>query len=306
MSRLSLVAGLGPRAVATARPGWSRRAQYGLFFSFVAVIAGIIVGVILLTLSLVAPTTFASVRGAALDVTGPIAGALHEVTATTEGIFTGAGNYWDAASQNAELKRERQAMLRRMVEAMAIFQENRQLKATLQLRERERSTVAVGRIVGSSFNSPRRFAILSVGSSDGVQVGMPVRSPDGLVGRIIDAGALASRVLLVSDRANIVPARLLRNGIPVIAQGRGDGAIDVRPLEVGRNPFKRGDIIITSGTGGLYPPLVPIARIVKLDDDGAVALPLADPETTSFAIVELPFEPTAVAAETAPPAADAP
>ena len=41
----------------------------------------------------------------------------------------------------------------------------------------------------------------------------------------------------------------------MIAQGRGDGTIDVRPLEVGRNPFKRGDIIITSGTGGLYPPL---------------------------------------------------
>ncbi|HEX7929951.1 MAG TPA: rod shape-determining protein MreC, partial [Sphingomicrobium sp.] len=78
------------------------------------------------------------------------------------------------------------------------------------------------------------------------------------------------------------------------------------PLEVGRNPFKRGDIIITSGTGGLYPPLVPIARVVKLDDDGAVALPLADPSTTSFAIVEAPFEPAAVAAEKAPAAADAP
>ena len=93
---------------------------------------------------------------------------------------------------------------------------------------------------------------------------MPVRSPDGLIGRIIDAGAIASRVLLVSDRSNIVPARLLRSGIPVIAQGRGDGTIDVRPLEVGRNPFKRGDIIVTSGTGGLYPPSVPIARVVKL------------------------------------------
>ena len=83
----------------------------------------------------------------------------------------------------------------------------------------------------------------------------------------------------------------------MIAQGHGDGTIDVRPLEIGRNPFKRGDIIITSGTGGLYPPLVPIARVVKLDDDGAVALPLADPSTISFAVVEPPFEPTAVAAE---------
>jgi rod shape-determining protein MreC len=292
--------------VATARPGWSRRAQYGLFFSFLAVIAGIVVGLILLALSLVAPQQFDRVRGFALDVTGPVAGALHEVTATTEGLFTGAGNYWDAASQNAELKRQRRGMMQRMVEAKAILQENQQLKATLQLRERERSTIAAGRIVGSSFNSPRRFAILSAGTSDGIRIGMPVRSADGLVGRIIDAGAFASRVLLVSDRANIVPARLLRGGIPVIAQGRGDGTIDVRPLEVGRNPFKRGDIIITSGTGGLYPPLVPIARVVKLDDDGAVAVPLADPATTSFAIVERAFEPNAVAAENAPSAADAP
>ena len=283
--------------MATARPGWSRRAQYGLFFSFLAVIAGIVVGVILLTLSLVAPKTFNGVRGAALDVTAPITGALHEVAATAGGMFSGAGNYWDAANQNAKLKRERQAMLHRMVEAKAIFQENRQLKATLQLREREQNTLAVGRIVGSSFNSPRRFAILSTGSTDGVRIGMPVRSPDGLVGRIIDVGALASRVLLVSDRANIVPARLLRGGIPVISQGRGDGTIDVRPLEVGRNPFKRGDIIISSGTGGLYPPLVPIARVVKLDDDGAIALPLADPANTSFAMVQPPFEPAAVAAE---------
>lgn len=280
--------------MATARPGWSRRAQYGLFFGLIAVIAGVVVGLILLALSLVAPKSFESVRGAALDVTGPVATALHEVTATASGLVTGAGDYWDAARQNGDLKRDRAKMLRQMVEARMIAQENRQLKAALALRERTPETVAAGRIVGSSFNSLRRFAILSVGMREGVRIGMPVRAADGLVGRIIDSGALASRVLLVSDRASIVPARLLRGGNAVIAQGRGDGTIDVRPLEVGRNPFRRGDIIISSGTGGLYPPLVPIARVVRLDDDGAVALPLADPTDISFAIVQPAFEPAAM------------
>ncbi len=292
--------------MATARPGWSRRAQYGLFFSLLGVIAGVIIGLILLVLSLVAPKSFESVRGAALDVTGPVASALHEVSATASGLVTGAGDYWNAARQNGELKRDRGVMLRRMVEARAIAQENRQLKAALQLRERTPDTIAAGRIVGSSFNSPRRFAILSAGTRDGVRIGMPVRSADGLVGRIVDVGALASRVLLVSDRANIVPARLLRGGIAVISQGRGDGTIDVRPLEVGRNPFRRGDIIITSGTGGLYPPLVPIARVVKLDDDGAIAVPLADPANISFAIVQPAFEPEAIAAEQGAATADLP
>src|SRR5947199_174893 len=82
--------------------------------------------------------------GGALDFTGPVSAALHEVTATATGLVSGAGNYWDAASQNAELKRERSAMLERMIEAKAILQENRQLKATLQLREHARGTIAVG------------------------------------------------------------------------------------------------------------------------------------------------------------------
>lgn len=283
--------------MATARPGWSRRAQYGLFFSFLAAIAGLLIGLFLLGLSLVAPKSYASVRGVALDTTAPITSGLRQVTATVGGVFTGAGNYWDAAHQNAQLKRERELMLQRIVEAKAISLENRELKATLQLREHSRVPVATGRVVGSSFSSPRRYAIFSAGRSDGVQVGMPVRSAKGLIGRVIDSGSFASRVLLVSDRASIIPAKILRDGQPVISQGRGDGTIDLRPLEVGRNPFKPGDIVITSGTGGLYPPLVPIARVVRLDDDGAIAVPLADPGSTSFAMVEQPYEPQAVAEE---------
>ena len=282
-------------ASAGPRPGWSRRAQYGLFFGFLATVATIVVGLIMLVLSLAAPKSYAAVRGFALDVTAPASAALSEVATTTTGLFSGAGDYWNAARQNGELKRQRAAMLRRMVEAKAITLENQELKRALALRERDRRTVATGRVVGSSFSSPRRFAILSVGTRDGVSVGMPVRAADGLIGRVIDTGRFASRVLLVSDRANIVPARLLRGGLPVIATGRGDGTVDVRPLEVGRNPFRKNDIIVTSGTGGLYPPLWPIARIVKLDDDGAIALPLADPGQISFALVEPPFEPEAIA-----------
>ncbi len=282
-------------ASAGSRLGWSRRAQYGLFFGFVATVAAIIVGLIMLVLSLAAPQSYAMVRGFALDVTAPASNALAEIATTTTGLVSGAGDYWNAASQNGELKRQRSAMLRRMIEAKAIALENQELKRALALRERERQTIATGRVVGSSFTSPRRFAILSVGTRDGVAVGMPVRAADGLIGRVIDAGAFASRVLLVSDRANIVPARLVRGGLPVIATGRGDGTIDVRPLEVGRNPFRKNDIIVTSGTGGLYPPLWPIARIVRLDDDGAIALPLADPGQISFALVEPPFEPAAIA-----------
>ncbi|GAA4009943.1 rod shape-determining protein MreC [Sphingomonas humi] len=278
----------------SARPGWSRRAQYGLFFSFLAAIAGLLIGLALLALSLVAPGAYAGVRGAALDVTAPVTGAFRSVTDTVGGLFSGAGNYWDAARQNADLREENGKLRRQSIQARAIFQENQQLKAVLALREKDVVAVATGRIVGSSLESERRYAVITAGSGDGVRLGMPVRSAQGLIGRVVDVGALASRVLLVSDRANIVPARLLRDGQPVIATGRGDGTIDLRPLEVGRNPFRRGDLVVTSGTGGLYPPNVPLAIVIRLDDDGAIALPLADPSKVSFAIVERPYEEAAL------------
>ena len=182
-------------------------------------------------------------------------------------------------------------MLRRMIEAKAIAQENRQLKAALQLARAQR---ARGRQRADRRLQLRKrrggFAILSVGASDGVRVGMPVRAPDGLIGRVVEAGALASRGPAdLRPRQHRAGAAAARRHAGDFDQGRGDGTIDLRPLEVGRNPFRRGDIVVTSGTGGLYPPLVPVARVVRLDDDGAIAVPLADPADTSFAVVEAPY-----------------
>ena len=281
--------------MAAPRPGWSRRAQYGLFFSFIAAIAGLAIGLILLAISIAAPQRFNDLRGLALDATSPISGALHEITATVSGLASGAGDYWDAAGQNDRLKRENAALRRQMTEARAIILDNRELRATLRLREKAPHVVAVGRIVSSSFESPRRFAVLSAGTGDGIREGMPVRSADGLIGRILHTGSVDSRVLLVSDRASTVPARLLKTGQAVLCQGRGDGTLDVKPLEVGRNPFKPGDIVITSGVGGLYPPLVPIARVVRLQGDGAIAVPLANIGSTTVAMVEEPYEAAAAA-----------
>jgi rod shape-determining protein MreC len=279
--------------VAAPRPGWSRRAQYAVFFSFIAAILGVAVGLTLLAISIAAPGVFRNLRGAGVDATAPISNSLHEISATVNGLASGAGDYWDAARQNGGLKAQNLALRRQMTEARAIMLDNRELRAALRLREQTPATVAVGRLVSSSFESPRRFAVLSAGSHDGVTEGMPVRSAEGLIGRILDAGMFNSRVLLVSDRASTVPARLLVTGQPVLCQGRGDGTVEVRPLEVGRNPFKVGDVVVTSGVGGLYPPLVPLARVVRLLDDSALALPMANPASTTVAVVEQPYQPEA-------------
>lgn len=277
------------------RPGYSRKAQYGLFIGLLVAIAGIAVGLLLLAASIIDPTGLSAVRGVALDATTPVAGGGRGVVRTVQNAGKTVGDYFRAGSQNAALRAEIAAMRRQLIAAQSARFENDQLKRLLRIPTDDRPAVTSGRIVGSSFASSRRFATLSAGSASGVRVGQPVRAPDGLLGRVLETGHYASRVLLVSDRSNVVPVRLLRGGIAAISTGRGDGTVELKPLQVGRNPFRPGDIVVTSGTGGIYAPGVPVAFVVKLADDGAIARPLADPAGAPFGIVEPIFEPDAAA-----------
>ena len=277
----------------TRRPGFSRRAQYGLFIGYVIAVGGILFALLLLVVATIDPTGFSALKGAALDVTRPISSGGRSVVRFFGGIGSGVSNYFMAGSENAALKKRLQAERQMIVEARATELENRRLKALLKLAGEVEQPVAMARIVGSSFDAPRRLATLSAGSASGIRLGQPVRSADGLVGRVIETGHWASRILLVSDGASNVPVRLVRDGTPAIASGHGDGTIDLKTLELGKNPFRRGDILVTSGTGGVYPPGIPVALVTAVEGDRTIARPLADPAALDFAIVLPVFQPAA-------------
>jgi rod shape-determining protein MreC len=98
-----------------------------------------------------------------------------------------------------------------------------------------------------------------------------------------------------------VPARRASDGIPAFAQGRGDGRLQLRLISLGINPLKKGDVFVTSGSGGLYRPGIALAVVTEITRDGAIAGVLSDPAATEFVVVEPMWapqpEPTA-----APPA----
>ena len=102
-------------------------------------------------------------------------------------------------------------------------------------------------------------------------------------------------MLLVTDGANNVPVQLVRDGTPALATGRGDGTLEIKPLEVGKNPFRKGDVFVTSGVGGIYKPGIPVAIVATADRDMTLARPLADPARIDFAIVQNIYEPAASA-----------
>src|SRR3546814_11342921 len=103
--------------------------------------------------------------------------------------------------------------------------------------------LTTSRIVSSSFESSRRWATLAAGRGDGVQIGYPVRAPEGLVGRIVETGQFALRVFLLTVGACNAPVQLATDGTPAMATGGGDGTIEGTPLALGENTLKWGVIL---------------------------------------------------------------
>lgn len=282
------------------RPGVNRRAQYGLFASYVITIAGALAGVLMLIVALADPAGFSVLRVAAAEATRPVALTLRSMVQGLGSVDEHVAAYINAGSQNAALRRQVDANRLKLIEAEAIRQENRRLRKLLNLTETSDATVATARLISSSSTISRRIARMSAGTRQGVKVGMPVRAPEGLIGRVLIAGPSSADVLLLTDSQNIVPVRRAKDNMAGISTGRDDGTLEIRPLSAGANPFRPGDIVVTTGTGGLYSPNIPVAVVVAEKPDFAIAVPLASPARVEMVMVERTYD----ANIPAPPAID--
>ncbi|WP_324742899.1 rod shape-determining protein MreC [Tsuneonella sp. CC-YZS046] len=291
---------------ANRRPGFSRRAQYSLFTGYVVAALGAVLGAGLLILSLIKPDAFAGLRGAASDVAAPVGETGAVGRTESQGIFEYLAGYIRAGSKNAQLREEMELARIRLAEAQAIEQENKRLKALLALDDGGTPPVARARLIGSTSSSTRRIAYISVGANDGIRVGMPVRSPRGLIGRVLETGAESARVLLLTDGESIVPVRRAKDNVVAFAEGRSDGTLRLRLVNLGINPLQRGDVFVTSGAGGLFQPGVAVAVVSEITKDGAIGRLLSDPAATDFVVVDPIWQPEAVAVANAPPKDPAP
>lgn len=282
------------------RSGHSRRAQYGLFTGYVLAAIGAALGAVLLGISLWRPSSFNGLRTAAADTVAP-AGQANGVARTEgQGLFDTISGYLAAGSQNAELKREVELARIRLKEADAVRSENARLKTLLGFRDDEIKPVAVARLIGSTATSTRRFAYLGAGRDQGVGIGMPVRSPRGVVGRVLEVGKDSSRVLLLADTESVIPVRRSKDEVVAFAEGRGDGKLRIRLINLGINPLKKGDVFVTSGAGGYYRPGIAVAIVQEVTTDGAVGAVISDPAATDFVSVEPIWQPRAVEAAQTP------
>jgi rod shape-determining protein MreC len=151
-------------------------------------------------------------------------------------------------------------------------------------------------VIGSDTDQLRRTIVINRGARDGITAGMPVVTAQGLVGRVMNVSANASRVLLVSDRESYVSGRLQSTRAQGSVQGQLSGNLRMTYIPLGQ-PVTVGDVVLTSGLGGNFPPDLVIGIVTSTRQREAELFQEADItslinfDALEFVLVMTSFEP---------------
>ncbi len=187
----------------------------------------------------------------------------------------------DDASTRARLAKDnetlRNALLisgARIARLQAAAAENARLRGLLGAAEQGGLDVQLAPILDVALDPTRQRVILDIGADQGVSMGQAAIDAGGLVGQVVDVRPSTATVLLLTDPDHAVPVAVSRNGIRLVAYGRGDR------LELANVPtssdVKVGDRIVTSGLGGRFPPGFPVGTITALRRDESRAFLVGD------------------------------
>ena len=199
--------------------------------------------------------------------------------------------------ENAELRSENADLQTQIIALQQQVSEIELLSALLDFaRARPENAYQAAAVIGQDPSPFLHYVLINRGSDDGIRRGMPVVAQQGLVGRVAQVTATAARVELVTDPAAQVSVRLEPSGVDGVLTGSitGDLSISLIPLDAELTP---GDLVFTSGIGGLYPSDILIGQVSNVRREAtalfqtASVQPAVDFTRLQILLVIVNFEP---------------
>ncbi|MCC6298608.1 MAG: rod shape-determining protein MreC [Anaerolineales bacterium] len=199
--------------------------------------------------------------------------------------------------RNAELEAEVSELQAQVIQLQQQVGETEILAALVDFsRANPQNTYSAAAVIGRDPSPFLHYVIINRGSNDGIQRGMPVVTDQGLVGRIDAVIADAARVQLITDSASKVNVRLQQaeTEASLVGSVTGDVALELIPQDVA---IEDGDLVLTSGLGGGYPPDLIVGQVVNVrtrDSDlfqRATVQPVVDFRRLQIVLVIVNFTP---------------
>ncbi|HHK73671.1 MAG TPA: rod shape-determining protein MreC [Rhizobiales bacterium] len=220
----------------------------------------------LLMLSAFQPAALGGVRAGVSDLFAPVLAMIAKPVQQASDFVRDVSGLAELQAENAHLQQENVRLREWYQAALLLEAENKSLHDLLNVKIEPQHSYVTGRIIADSGNAYVKSLLVVAGRRDGVQKSQAVISGDGLVGRVVEAGQKASRVLLITDMNSRVPILVEGSSQHAILAGT-NGAMPVLQHMQQDSDIQDGARIITSGHGGLFPPGLPVGRVM---DEGGI------------------------------------
>jgi rod shape-determining protein MreC len=167
--------------------------------------------------------------------------------------------------------RERELSLAQM-RFEALEHENAQLRALNGAMPELVTRQQVGEVVGLELNPLRQRLLVNKGKRDEIFAGQAALDARGLLGQVSRVGPWSAEIILITDPEHAVPVQLARNGLRSIAVGAGNSGELLLPYLPVNSDVKAGDLLVTSGLGGVFPAGYPVAVVTGIKRDPVMLL----------------------------------
>jgi rod shape-determining protein MreC len=246
---------------------------------------------ILLLTSLIRPNLWSSQRIVATDAMAPVItyiGAPFRVLGETLSDMAGLTQI---RAENARLKAESKQLHEWYQTAMLLRAENQSLKDLLNVIPEPEQSYITTRIIADSGSSFIKSVLIEAGSDNGLEEGQAALGSQGMIGRVIEVGQHASRVLLLNDINSHIPVVIEGANQRAILAGRNEDMLNLihLPADV---LVEKGSRVVTSGSGGMFPNGLPIGEVVDVQNGTPLVKMYSDPYAAGYVqIVEKPQDP---------------
>jgi len=168
--------------------------------------------------------------------------------------------------QNEELRRQNKQLRLRIAQTEEVWRENAQLRQLVQWQRQAPGKYKLARVVAHDPANWWRTIQIDLGSRDGIRVNMPVRTMEGLVGRVSAVAATRSQVLLLGDPNLRVGAVIRETRDTGVIYSTSSNPLENNIVELGflsrNSALQPGQLVETSGQGGVFPKGIPIGQVV--------------------------------------------
>jgi len=163
----------------------------------------------------------------------------------------------------------------------ALEDENRRLRDMRESSAGVTERVLVATILNVDLDPFRHRVLVDKGAADGVFKGQAVLDAEGIFGQVSQVQAKTSEVILISDPEHAIPVQSNRSGLRTIAVGTGDSARMSLPFVTVESDLKPGDLLISSGIGGVFPRGYPVAEVTRVERTPAETFALVEARPTA-------------------------